>query len=240
MGKYLAIDILKFCTGYLHNYFGGDLFDINKTFDIDKYSIIWFSDNIPPTLNYILSRYFQDKTIINHQYFSNWELNRGIGVQKMKEIFGKENILYSVYYDKIPTKIKWEGKGIIKPNKQVKSATKVFENVNELIQILKEDPESYNEGFLIQEFKEGKEVAFGTYFINSEPILPIYLNYEFKKTISKDLGANKGQSAEFGVFTEHPEIIDKIMLISDYCFSLPIGELKHTSFFYIFNSRCTF
>jgi hypothetical protein len=219
MGKYLTIDLKQACTGYIHNYFGGDLFNIEKTYDIDKYNIIWFADNITPTINYILQRYFKDKTIINHQYFYSWELNRGIGVKKFEEIFkatDKIGLLKSVYYDKIPTTIEWEGKGIIKPNKQIKSATQVFENLEELKLIIQENPEAYNEGFLIQEYKEGKEVAFGTYFINSKPILPVYVNYEFKKTINKKTGANKGQSAEFGYFTTHSFIVDLVNLISEY------------------------
>jgi len=207
--RYLLIDINN--SKNIHKYFNNpDIFcikDFSKQLKI-KYDFVWFADNTLGDITDIIEYYFKKKYfIVNNQNLKHWELNRRIGIEKAK-LFGIKTPK-SVY--KVED-VDFE-KGIIKPfgGAGYKNSA-VFESKEELVKLLENDV--YKNGVVIQEFLEGNEIAFGCYFVNSKPIYPIYVNREYKHSISKDVGGNTGQSAEFGVFT-YPTI-DYFERISHY------------------------
>lgn len=239
MGIYCAIDYFETNSGYIHTYLGGDYFYKNN-FDLDtfmKYEIYWFCDNIPEEIYYIFYNFLKEKIIINSPMLRKWELNRKVGLERFKDIFKDDNNFYITKYyyfdklddiDEVLNKVKDIEVGVIKSNTSLnKVSTVKYNNFDELKNLLINNKKDYEKGFIIQEYIEGKEVAISAFLWDSEVILPVYVNYEFKRSINKEIGNNTGQSAEFGYFTYAKEPVNIIKKISEY---LKKNKIRYTGY----------
>ncbi|MGB9637732.1 MAG: hypothetical protein ACPL1F_00300 [bacterium] len=230
MGKYLAIDYNLSCSGYIHNFLGADVWSKktkNKNMEtFNGYQVYWFCDNLPEDIYYVFYHYLKDrnKIIINSPMLRTWELKRNIGINKFKEIFSDLFYIPKYLYfkdlnniEEVIKEVKDLEEGVIKSNTSlIKNTTYHYKNLEELKNILEMYKGEYQEGFLIQEYIKGKEVAISGFFLESQLILPVYVNYEFKRTINKNLGNNTGQSAEFGYFTYAEEPVKIIKKLEKY------------------------
>ena len=201
--EYLLIDTDN--SKNIHKYFNKceiwNILDLN--YKPKKHNMVWFANNFYSPINNYIEKCLECEVVINNQNLKNWELNRRVGIERAKVLGVK--IPKTVYDIK---DLDFE-KGIIKPNlgSGYKSSF-IFQNKEEL----ERNFENFEyKDYIIQEYIEGNEIAFGCFFIDSKPILPVYINREYKRSISKNIGGNTGQSAEFGLFSYHlPPFFEKL------------------------------
>lgn len=215
-------------TGNIHFFIGHDVVNIknNEYFDLKKYDVLWFCDNYYYSLNKVIEKYFMqlgNRIVFNTTNLYYWGMDRVKSYKIMEKAFRNnknvEILRYKLY--KAGEKIDWKGKGVVKPAFEDAGYKKtiIFEDIKEIEERIK------NEDVVIQEYFDGEEVAVGSLFVNSEVVLPVYLNFEFKRSISKDVGGNTGQSAEFGFFTNNPYFTQILLDISEY---LKRNKIKYT------------
>lgn len=216
-------------SGWIHKYLGHKVVKLPRDeFDFSS-NIIYFADNSNVSINKAIEKAFKyvnnmlnkNLVVINSPILCRWSYDRDYGFKIMNQIF-KDNsnvelLEYKVYKD--IDNIDWDKEeGVIKllyEDAGYKS-TYIFHNQEELQTALNNFKREYSKGILIQEFCSGEEIAFGTFFVDSEPTLPVYVSFEFKKSISNTMGGNTGQSAEFGFFSNHDFALSIIYSISEY------------------------
>jgi len=205
-------------SGNIHRFLNHKVITLPKdSFYFENVKYIWFADNSYISLNKAIEKAFlsiyPDITIVNSPKIHYWSDNRRISY-KIMEKMGFDILNYEVYEDPKTIDVdRWE-RGVVKllySDAGYKN-TRIFQSKEELEAI----KEELTEPVIIQEFCDGEEVAFGTLFYHSEPILPVYVSFEFKKSISNKIGGNTGQSGEFGFFSSHPFAMDVINKITNY------------------------
>lgn len=201
-------------SGNIHKYLGHYVVNLKTpaNFDLKKFDVMFLADNFNISVNKLLEKTFSG-IVFNNTILYNWSFDRVRSYKIMEKIF-KDNdnvkILDYKYY-KSKEDIDWKGKGVVKPafSDAGYKNTIIFEDINEIKNQIEDD-------VIIQEYCDGEEIAFGTLFVNSIPVLPVYVSFEFKRSIGKDMGGNTGQSAEFGFFTFHNYALKIIDDISKY------------------------
>lgn len=209
-------------TGYIHKFLGHKVVNLKKDdFKVRDYDIIYFADNCLLSLNKVIEKAFRNSLIVNSPVIARWGYDRDYGFKVMKKIFENNSNVrildYKVYKD--INNIDWDKEeGVIKllSSDAGYKTTYIFHSKEELLNAIESFKDEYKEGILIQELCKGEEVAFGTFFVNSEPVLPVYVSFEFKKSINNKVGGNTGQSAEFGFYSTHPIALSIVEDISNY------------------------
>lgn len=210
---------------YIHKFLGNEVIRLPKDEFNFNYDLVYFADNYNISINLAIEKAFKTinkKVIIfNSPVINRWGNKRDYAFKIMKNIFKDTNNVrildWRVYRDL--DKIDWDREeGVIKKlnSDAGYKTTFIFKNSEELENTIKNFREEYENGIVIQEYCDGEEIAFGTIFIDSEPIFPYYVSFEYKKSISNEIGGNTGQSAEFGFFTNNEYGKEILLAISDY------------------------
>lgn len=211
-------------SGYIHKFLGNKVVKLPKEEFTLNYDCIYFADNSNISINKAIEKSYislrknlnKDYLVINSSILHKWVQDRLFSYKIMEKIFKDNKYVEILEYGNVEN---WEKeKGIIKLRYEDTGykTTYIFKSKEELKSILRTYQDEYKKGIIIQELCEGEEIAFGSFFVNSEPVLPVYISFEFKKSISNQVGGNTGQSAEFGFYSNHEIPISILQDISEY------------------------
>lgn len=211
-------------SGNIHEYLGNKVIKLPKEEFTLNYDCIYFADNNNISINKVIEKNYinlrkkinKDYLVINSTVLYKWSQDRLYSYKIMEKIFKNNKHVKILEYGNIEN---WnKEKGVIKLRYEDAGykSTYIFKSKEELNSILETYQKEYEKGIIIQEYCEGEEIAFGSFFINSEPVLPVYISFEFKRSISNQLGGNTGQSAEFGFYSTHEIPLSILQSISEY------------------------
>lgn len=219
-----------------------DYLDISKKKVLKRfksYDLIYFTDNlIGKNLMYDLYEIFKNirhNNLVNDIKYSYLEHKRHMFFDFIKE---KMFLLDYKFFNDIEKAKEFLRKTdklyVIKPFKgSGYHLTYVPKESNEeVIKVLEVNKDVYKNGFILQEKKEGLEVAFSFWLYKGKKIMPTYINFEFKRSITDEIGSNTGQSADFGYYTDEDYLDGILNLFKDYTGYLDINGIINDGKYY--------
>ena len=144
------------------------------------------------------------------------ELNRQLG----QDVFKKAGIkvMDSVEFKNYDAAIKYvltqDDRMVSKPNGDVdKSLSYVSASKRDMLFMLNrwKTTNPQNQGFILQKFQPGIEMAVGGWFGPKGWGAPFFENFEFKKHLPGDKGVNTGEQGTLGRYTADSKLADKLL-----------------------------